>query len=102
MPRRCRPTFLLQVVVLCGSVAAFFLLVWLTPHTLPAVALLLVVWLVALELGLLPWALERWLTRRAEAGTSPRASLWFVDLHAEERRAREDRSAEVRDNPALW
>jgi hypothetical protein len=102
MARPYRPTFLLQVLTLCGSVAAFFLLVWLIPLTLPAVAVLLLVWLVALELGLLPWALELWLTRRGEAGARPPASLWFVDLRAEERRAREGRSAEVRDNPALW
>jgi hypothetical protein len=102
MARRYRPTFLLQVAALCGSFAAFAALVALAPLTLPTVAVLFVVWLVALELELLPWVLERWLTRRAEAGTRPPASLWFVDLRAEERRARGDRSAEVRDNPALW
>jgi hypothetical protein len=100
--RRYRPTFLLQVVVLCGSVGVFAGLVALTPLTLPTVAILLVIWVVALELGLLPWALERWLADRAEAGTRPPASVWFVDRRAEERRAREDRSSEVRDNPVLW
>jgi hypothetical protein len=110
MTRRYRPTFLLELVVLCASVAAFFaVFALLTLTTLPlayvtlaTLGALIVGWFAAIELQLLPWAIERWLVRRAEAAPRPDRSPWFVDLRAEERRAREDRSAEVCDNPALW
>jgi hypothetical protein len=102
--RRLRPTFLLRCVIgavsllLCGGVV---LLMWSWGWTLAAVVVLIVVWFAELELELVSWLIERWLTRRAGAPDALVRSIWFVDRDAEAQRDLERFHDDTADNPTI-
>ena len=99
--RRYRTSFLLQVLIVFGSATGFLLLGALVDGLPLVVALVVfVVWLVALELEVLPLLIEWWVLRWAERHAPAHTSLWFVDLDA---RTRSDQPRrEVEGNPSLW
>ncbi|HET9317254.1 MAG TPA: hypothetical protein VFQ51_16810 [Vicinamibacteria bacterium] len=101
MATRYRATFLLQLLILVASVAAFLALMAAIDGPPLVVALIvLAAWAVAVELEILPKLVEWWVLRWA-ARHAPEPSLLFVDAQAEEARAREERQREVGDNPSL-
>lgn len=105
MRRRLRPTLLLQFCAHGASLAIFGgAIALLGSHmSLWVLLALLLFWLLALHLELLPMFLEWWLVRRAERIGGLLSSPWFTysarDADATEReRGRHD----TKDNPALW
>ena len=102
MATRYRATFLLQVLILLASVAAFLGLMAVIDGPPLAVALIVLAgWYVAVQLEVLPKLVEWWVLRWASRH-APASSLLFVDLQAEEALAREERRREVEDNSTLW
>lgn len=101
--RRLRATFLLQfvVAVVCLGLLAAFVALFGNGMSLLTFGAIAVFCVLGLELGVLPWLLERcvvtWAERRAHVGPS----RWFVDLVAEDRRRTREADA-GRDNPSLW
>ena len=102
--RTLQATLLLKTVVALLSVALFVIAVRVLPFktaSLWSLGVVLVVWLVGIEAGLLPIAIERLATARAERRPGSGRSLWFVDVGLEHSRQREKLRDAIRDNPSL-
>src|SRR5687767_3173798 len=100
--RRLRPTSLLQVIVLLASLSLFVGIALMALPGAPVWALVVVAvaWVTAFDLYLLPLLLERWAVRWAErSGGILRSRLLTYDADAEDARQREERRADVKDNP---
>jgi len=105
MSRRVRPTFLLHGGITLFCLAALIgMVAWLGsgPVSLVALVGLALFVLLGFELELLPILLEWYVVRWARHEPGPHGSVWFVDLDAEERRARDQQRADVEENPTLW
>ncbi len=101
-PRRYRATFLLQLLILVASVAAFLALLALVEGPPLFVALIvLIAWCVAVELEVLPSLVEWWVLRWASKHSSG-PSIFLADPQPEEQQARQERSRDVEGNPTLW
>lgn len=100
-PRRYRATFLLQLLILVASVAAFLALLAVVEGPPLFVALIvLIAWCVAVELEVLPTLVEWWVLRWASKHSSG-ASIFLADAEREEKQARDDRRREIEGNPTL-
>lgn len=100
-PRRYRATFLLQLLILVASVAAFLALLAVVEGPPLFVALIvLIAWCVAVELEVLPSLVEWWVLRWASKHSSG-PSIFLADPQPEEQ-ARQERSRDVEGNPTLW
>jgi len=105
MSRRVRPTFLLHGAITLFCLAVLIgMVAWLGsgPVSLVALVGLALFVLLGIELELLPTLLEWYVVRWARKRPGPHGSVWFVDLDAEERRARNQQRADVEQNPTLW
>jgi hypothetical protein len=103
--RRVRPTLLLQAIVLIASVVLFVAIAILALRDAPIwmLAVVLVGWVVAIELQVLPAVLERWVLRQAAGGRGVlRSRIFTYDAGADDARQRERRQADVDGNPSLW
>ena len=56
---------------------------------------------ILLESGLLPWLIERALTRRASEESGPVGSAWFVDIDAAADSDYQRFAEKTRDNPTM-
>ena len=102
--RRLRPTFLLQITVLVTCVAIFaaaFFLFESTGLRIGVLLALLFVWVIGMELELLPMVLEEVALVIAGGSAREPSRIWFVDLDEEEKRDRARLNEELRDNPTL-
>jgi hypothetical protein len=103
--RRLRPTFLLRLIVLVLSVALFAGVALLLLPGTPVWMLgaIFLAWVAAIEVGVLPAALEWWAVKRAasEHGVL-RSRLLTYDADVVDAREREERRADVDGNPSLW
>lgn len=102
--RRVRATFLLRCVLLAACIAAFAAVLFLAQSpgwTLSMLVLAAVLWLVGIEGGLLPLALEQLAVRRASRSGTPVSSIWFVDLDAQGPRDMQAFHDDTNDNPTL-
>ena len=99
------PTLLLQAIVLIASVALFvgIAIAALRNAAIWMLAVVLVAWLLAIELHLLPSLLKWWVLRQ-EAGRRGvlRARVFTYDAEADDARQKERRRADVDGNPSLW
>jgi membrane protein YdbS with pleckstrin-like domain len=100
--KRYRATFLLQLLIVVASVAAFLALLAVVEGPPLFVALIvLIAWCVAVELEVLPTLVEWWVLRWASKHSSGK-SIFLADPENEEKQAREERRRDVDGNPTLW
>jgi hypothetical protein len=102
--RRVRATLLLRVVILVACVALFILVLRLGATigwTLATLVFVGLFWLVGIECGAVPLAVERLALRRAARRGGPQSSLWFVDLDLVRAREIEMHHEDTRDNPTI-
>jgi hypothetical protein len=102
--RRVRATFLLRCLILAGCLAlcaAVFSLGIGIGWTAGTVVVAAVIWVVGIEGGLLPLAIERVVARRAARSGTPTSSIWFMDLDQQRRRQAERFQNDTRDNPTI-
>jgi hypothetical protein len=97
---RHRATFLLQLLIVVGTIGSLMAL-WALLDGVPRLlaTVVLVASLVALELEVLPTLIEWWVLRWAARHSGPLRSAWFVDADAEEGQARRERLRDVEDDP---
>jgi hypothetical protein len=103
--RRVRPTLLLQVLALIVSVAIFagIALLLLRAPSIWMAVVVLVAWIVAIELHLLPALVEWWAVRHAaRRGGILQSRLFTYDAEAADARRRDRDRADVNGNPSLW
>ena len=103
--RRVRPTLLLEVLASIVSVTIFagVALLLLRAASIWMVVVILVAWVVAIELDLLPALVEWWAVRHAtRRGGMLQSRLFTYDADAEDARRREGGRADVDGNPSLW
>lgn len=101
MKRRLRPTLVLRFAIAVASLALVVPLAFLASRMSLLMLIAAVVFVcLGLEIGLVPWLIERSLTRRAEGRPGAR-SPWFVDVAAEEAAERDRHEKDVEDNSAL-
>ena len=102
--RRVRASFLLRCVLLASCVALFACACYLgqgtgwTPGTLVFVVVL---WVVGIEGGLLPLALEQMAVKRASKSGRPVSSIWFVDQDEQSRQRMQQLHDDTSNNPTL-
>lgn len=104
MTRRVRPTFLLKLATLGVGVALWLVVFLVTTSTeirFGVIVALLIAWVVGLELGLVPEALERLIMKARGRKEGPLESKWVVDVAAEEKREMEQLRDGLDDNPTL-
>ena len=104
MKRRVRPTFLLKLAALGVGVALWLVVFQVATSTeirFGAIVALLVAWVVGLELGLVPEALERVIMKAHGRKEGPIRSLLLVDVAEEEQQARDRLREGLDDNPTL-
>lgn len=102
--RRIRATFLLRLVVCLACIALVVGCVLLgasTGWTATAGVIAVAIWLLGVEAGLLVLPLEWRARRSASQHDGPVASVWFVDVDAERRRAHARFEDATRDNPTI-
>ncbi|MFY9341077.1 MAG: hypothetical protein WAT39_01215 [Planctomycetota bacterium] len=102
--RRLRATLLLRGVLLACCVvllAAVLLLGLSTGWTLGSLALAATVWLLGIEAGVLPLAIEYFAGRRAATNSRSASSIWFVDLAEQERQELRTFHDDTSDNPTV-
>ena len=100
--KRYRATFLLQLLILVASVAAFLALLAVVEGPPLFVALVvLIAWCVAVELEVLPTLVEWWVLRWASKHSSG-ASIFLADAEREQKPERDERRRDVEGNPSLW
>lgn len=102
--RRLRATFLLRCVILAWCLLLVVAVLGLgmgTWWTLGALVFGALLWLVGIELGLLPLVLERAMVRHAARGGVRGSSIWFVDLDQEQEQQLRDFHDDSRDNPTI-
>jgi hypothetical protein len=97
-----RATFLLRgvVAVVCAGLFVGVLLLFRGPLLLGL--LLIAAAVVLLELGILPWLVQRWALRWAPHRPTRASAPWFVDVEAGEKRLRDPGRQDVERNPSLW
>ena len=103
--RRVRPTLLLQGIVLIASAVLFVGLAIVALRNAPIwmLAVVLVGWLLAIELHVLPSLLEWWVLKQAAGRRGVlRSRVFTYDVEADGDRQRERRRADVDGNPSLW
>jgi hypothetical protein len=66
-----------------------------------AIAMAALLWFVGLEIGLLPWWIERAVVRRVGRTGAPIHSIWIVDSDRQEARRTERFHQDTRDNPTI-
>lgn len=102
--RRVRATFLLRCVLLAACVGLFAGVLFIsqsTRWTLFTLPVLVILWFVGIEGGLIPFALEQWAVRRAARSGRPVSSIWFVDLDEQSRQAMQQFHDDTSDNPTI-
>jgi len=102
--RRLRPTLLLQTLAALASLAVFTGVVLLFGRgtSLGVMVGAFIFWVLALELEVLPWLLERFAVRWAEKHGGLLGSRWFTFVPQDHRRAQDLHRQHTRDNPTLW
>lgn len=104
MRRRIRPTFLLRLVALGIGLALWFGLFTIATSTgmkVGSLLALLVLWVLGLEVGLLPALLQRLAAAWYARHQGESESIWFVDVAAEKRRHQERLGHSLDGNPTL-
>ena len=103
--RRVRASLLLRLAILGASLAIFLGAWWLVDSigfTMGTAILLLLLWFVGVEGGVLAHLIEKFAVRRARRlGLSEIDSVWFVDLDRRDQAVREAYERDMRDNPTL-
>lgn len=102
--RRLRPTNLLRAVIFAWCVAlaaSVFLLGMQSGWVLGSLTFVVLLWFVGIENGLLLYALERFLARRAAANGARGHSIWFIDEDQEADEQAERFRDETSDNPTI-
>ena len=102
--RRVRAKCLLRCVILASCVAALVGVSYLGMEAGWAISNLVfvaVLWLVGIEGGLLPLAIEYVVVRRAARSGKPVSSIWFVDLDQQRSQAMESFHDDTSDNPTI-
>jgi len=102
--RKVRATFLLRCVILAGCVAAFLGMLFLgmgVGWTVGTLAFAALMWVVGIEVGLLPLAIEYVVVRRRARSGESVSSIWFVNLDRQRQLDAKRFDHDTRDNPTI-
>lgn len=102
--RRLRATYLLRSVIFAACVGVFLLVLQLTAWiglTVAAFLFLLIAWVVGIEMSVLPWLIERMVTKRMGPQDEPVNSIWFIDVRAERIKGIDRLTNASKDNPTI-
>ena len=89
----------MRCVILALCVTTFVLVLKFSAST--GLTVVAVVILVAMCEGLLPYLIERALTKRASSSGEPLNSIWFVDLEQQRESNRHGFVEDTKDNPTI-
>lgn len=94
----------MRCVILALCVTTFVLVLKFsasTGLTVVAVVSLVGTWFIGIEGGLIPYFIERALTKRASSSGEPLNSIWFVDLEQQRESNRHGFVEDTKDNPTI-